>query len=295
MSSITRRVFLKYVAAAGATGAAFVLAGPGNTGRAIAAERTRVPAAAARAANRRRKAARRNAAVRQALPGGTLDPPSIPKFVTPLLIPPVMPKSGRSQAEGRQERRLLRDRDASSSSSRSCPRRCPTTTVWGYGPYGNGATFNAPSLTIEAQLEQASAGQVDQQPDRPQYEGLPAAPAARSTRRCTGRTRPGRATCTSGTNPEPYTGPVPMVTHVHGAHVERRERRLRRGLVPAAGEQHPDGLRHRGHVVQPLQGASSRPSTAQPWTPGLAGRAVPQRPGRHDALVPRPHARHDAR
>ena len=26
-----------------------------------------------------------------AIPGGTLDPSSIPKFVTPLLVPPVMP------------------------------------------------------------------------------------------------------------------------------------------------------------------------------------------------------------
>jgi hypothetical protein len=35
--------------------------------------------------------------IRQALaaiPGGTLDPGGVPKFVTPLLIPPVMPKAG---------------------------------------------------------------------------------------------------------------------------------------------------------------------------------------------------------
>jgi len=29
------------------------------------------------------------------VPGGTLDPNLIPKFQTPLLIPPVMPKAGR--------------------------------------------------------------------------------------------------------------------------------------------------------------------------------------------------------
>ncbi|MGH3081621.1 MAG: bilirubin oxidase, partial [Gaiellaceae bacterium] len=28
------------------------------------------------------------------IPGGTLDPADVPKFVTPLLIPPVMPKAG---------------------------------------------------------------------------------------------------------------------------------------------------------------------------------------------------------
>ena len=34
----------------------------------------------------------------QALPGGTLNPLSIPKYVTPLVIPPVMPKSVSSPA-----------------------------------------------------------------------------------------------------------------------------------------------------------------------------------------------------
>ena len=30
----------------------------------------------------------------QAIPGGTLDPLLVPKYQTPLLIPPVMPKAG---------------------------------------------------------------------------------------------------------------------------------------------------------------------------------------------------------
>ena len=29
-----------------------------------------------------------------AIPGGSLDPESVPKYATPLLIPPVMPKAG---------------------------------------------------------------------------------------------------------------------------------------------------------------------------------------------------------
>ena len=35
------------------------------------------------------------------IPGGTLDPSAIPKFVTPLLIPPVMPKAGHSSTSSR--------------------------------------------------------------------------------------------------------------------------------------------------------------------------------------------------
>jgi spore coat protein A len=34
------------------------------------------------------------------IPGGTLDPSSVPKFRTPLLIPPVMPKAGTIKRRG---------------------------------------------------------------------------------------------------------------------------------------------------------------------------------------------------
>src|SRR4029450_522724 len=61
---LSRRTFIKAV---GATGVGFVLYSylPGGTKRALAA-----------------------------IPGGTLDPGSVPKYVTPLLIPPVMPRAG---------------------------------------------------------------------------------------------------------------------------------------------------------------------------------------------------------
>ena len=61
---LTRRSFIR---AAGVAGAGFVLYAyaPGGTRRAVAA-----------------------------MPGGTLDPATVPKFVTPLLIPPVMPRAG---------------------------------------------------------------------------------------------------------------------------------------------------------------------------------------------------------
>src|SRR4029453_3323776 len=35
-----------------------------------------------------------------AIPGGTLDPFTVPKFKTPLLIPPVMPKAGTLTLKG---------------------------------------------------------------------------------------------------------------------------------------------------------------------------------------------------
>ena len=67
---LSRRTFIR---AAGAAGAGFVLYAylPGGTKQAVAA-----------------------------IPGGTLDPLSVPKFATPLLIPPVMPRAATIRLPG---------------------------------------------------------------------------------------------------------------------------------------------------------------------------------------------------
>ena len=41
----------------------------------------------------------------------TLDPATVAKFATPMLIPPVMPRAGTDHAHWRKERGLLRDLD----------------------------------------------------------------------------------------------------------------------------------------------------------------------------------------
>jgi spore coat protein A len=86
------------------------------------------------------------------IPDGTLDTSSIPKFVTPLLIPPAMPRAGKITVKGGKNIdyyeiavRLFQQQ--------ILPAGMPATTVWGYGPKvaQNGPQiFNAPALTIEA-------------------------------------------------------------------------------------------------------------------------------------------------
>src|SRR5512141_1402622 len=90
-----------------------------------------------------------------AIAGGTLDPISIPKFVTSLLIPPVMPRAGTVKTK------MGRNADYYEISMRQfqqqiLPAGLPATTVWGYGAVksatrGGLLVHNAPSLTIEAQ------------------------------------------------------------------------------------------------------------------------------------------------
>jgi FtsP/CotA-like multicopper oxidase with cupredoxin domain len=108
------------------------------------------------------------------------------------------------------------------------PAGMPATTVWGYGPRtvqgGGPAIFNAPSLTIEAKhntavrvkwINELRLDPLD--PASPYLPHLlPVDPTlhwANPPGGMLGRdTRP-----TFTTTPGVYTGPVPMVTHVHGA------------------------------------------------------------------------------
>jgi FtsP/CotA-like multicopper oxidase with cupredoxin domain len=159
------------------------------------------------------------------VPGGSLDPAAIPKFRTPLLIPPVMPKAA-----------VLRQRSGKKIdyyeisvrqfAQQVLPAGLPATTVWGYGAVNGDASrnallvHNAPSLTIEADWQRPV--RVKWINDLRKPDGtfrrhlLPVDPTlhwANPPGGSAGRdTRP-----TFSSTPGAYEGPVPMVTHVHGA------------------------------------------------------------------------------
>ena len=88
-----------------------------------------------------------------AIPGGDLDPDSVPKYVTTMLIPPQMPRAGilfeRGQLIDYVEIALRQ------FSRQILPQGFGASTVWGYGPAEALSPlapiiFNPPSLTIEA-------------------------------------------------------------------------------------------------------------------------------------------------
>lgn len=153
------------------------------------------------------------------IPGGTLDPGSVSKYQTPMLIPPVMPRA-----------RIFRHFDyyeisMKQFSQQILPPGLPATTVWGYGAVKSlnkkGLLLhNAPSLTIEARHNRPVRIKwindlVDTNGDYLSHL-LPVDPTlhwANPPGGTAGRdTRP-----TFSSTPGSYTGPVPMVTHVHGA------------------------------------------------------------------------------
>ncbi|HSL28244.1 MAG TPA: hypothetical protein VK900_03505, partial [Anaerolineales bacterium] len=158
------------------------------------------------------------------IPGGTLDPHDVPKFVSPLLIPPVMPRAGTIRKR-RGKNADYYEISMKQFAQQILPAGLPPTTVWGYGAVRSASKkglllHNAPSLTIEAQagrpvqikwindLVDASGNYlphllpVDQ---TLHWANPPGGMHGRDTRPHFEET------------PGSYTGPVPIVTHVHGA------------------------------------------------------------------------------
>jgi spore coat protein A len=158
------------------------------------------------------------------IPGGTLHPTLIPKYQTPLLIPPVMPRAGTITLRGGKPADYY-EISMRQITEQILPAGLPATTVWGYGAVkGQGRDplllHHAPSLTIEAKWKRPVRVKwindlvdedgnylshllpVDQ---TLHWANPPGGEAGRDTRP------------TFEETPERYTGPVPMVTHVHGA------------------------------------------------------------------------------
>lgn len=160
-----------------------------------------------------------------ASPLDPLDPTRIPKYVDPLVIPPAMPKSGFAIGKGgiadyyeiavRQfSQRILPAMDVDGGP-------LAATTVWGYGSANHPATFNYPSFTIEARVgKPVRVKWINDLKDPGTGEYLPHLLAIDPTLHWANppgglSQRDTRPTFTA--TPGPYTGPVPMITHVHGA------------------------------------------------------------------------------
>jgi FtsP/CotA-like multicopper oxidase with cupredoxin domain len=159
------------------------------------------------------------------IPGGSLDPNVVSKYQTPLLIPPVMPRAATIMQRGKPVDYY--EISMKQFAQQILPAGLPATTVWGYGaisaasPSGRALLLhNAPSLTIEAHVNRPV--RVKWINDLKDGAGnylphlLPVDPTLHWANPPGGTdhrdTRP-----VFDLTPERYTGPVPIVTHVHGA------------------------------------------------------------------------------
>ena len=199
-----------------------------------------------------------------AVPGGSLDPTTVPKFQTPLLIPPVMPKADTIVRRG--ETVDYYEISMKQFAQQILPASLPATTVWGYGAVksaspGGLLLHNAPSLTIEAQVNRPVRVKWINDLKDAKWQ-LPAASASGRPDAALGQPAGRRDRARHPTDFHGDTRPV------HGPRADRhprprrdrrgrRQRRLRGGLVPTGGQEHPSGLRQKRHLVPLLRGQGS--------------------------------------
>ncbi|HVI70688.1 MAG TPA: hypothetical protein VM656_04280 [Pyrinomonadaceae bacterium] len=162
----------------------------------------------------------------------------MPEFQTPLLIPPVMPRARKLIQRGGKNIDYY-EISMKQISQQILPAGLPETTIWGYGAVSAESKrglllHNAPSLTIEAKWN--TPVRVKWINDLRDGNGvflphlLPVDPTLHWANRPGGMTdrdmRPdftGKAYVPLANFTDPntqytsYTGPVPIVTHVHGA------------------------------------------------------------------------------
>ncbi len=194
------------------------------------------------------------------VPGGTLDPTTIPKYGQQLPIPPVMPKAGTigktidsyEIAVQQFKQQIL-------------PPGFPETTVWGYGPTGGTATY--PGRTIEALKDRpVRVKWINDLKDPFTQDFLPhllpidqTLHWANPPQDCIDAAP--RPDC-RGQSQERYLGPVPIITHLHGAHVQPDSDGYPEAwYLPAAGNI-PAGFATQGSNFDQIDGV--------PVTPGAA-------------------------
>ena len=229
------------------------------------------------------------------LPGGTLDPLTIPQYVTPLVIPPVMNDNGVSNNYGiavRQfKQQILPGGIWNTINGRND--NLAATTVWSYGPDNNAipdssaigggvgiapalnSQFNYPAYTIETTsgtpvnvrwINELVA--IDNTTGKPfpvgnasrtylphlfpidqtlHWANPPAVGCVMGT--------PNRTDCATNDNTL-YTGPVPIITHVHGAHVDPHSDGYPEAWYLPAATNIPAGYATKGSFFDDATGAN---------------------------------------
>ncbi len=197
----------------------------------------------------------------------SVDPTRVPKYVIPLVIPPVMNNDGAADsydiAVRQFKQQILPGGIWNTLNGRND--KFKATTIWSYGPAADptpsvapdpGSQFNYPAYTIETM----SGVGVDVRwiNDLVDKRGrfLPHLLAIDQTVHWANPPAGPGQTDSTGTDPKPYKGPVPFVTHVHGAHADPHSDGYPEAWWLPAANNIPDGYATSGTLFDDKTGAN---------------------------------------
>ncbi|MBI3561627.1 MAG: multicopper oxidase domain-containing protein [Gammaproteobacteria bacterium] len=184
-----------------------------------------------------------------AIPGGTLDPTTIAKYQMPLFIPPAMPRSGEIKTQNGLDADYY-EIAVRQFQQQILPAGMPTTTVWGYGSILQPSSFHYPTNSIEAMWgKPVRIKWINDLKDPVTGHYLPHLLAVDPTLHWAnppggdmGRDmRP-----SFKDTPAAYTGPVPLVTHLHGGHTSQESDGYPEAWFLPAASNIPEGYATQG-------------------------------------------------
>jgi spore coat protein A, manganese oxidase len=204
------------------------------------------------------------------VPGGTLPPGSVPKYVTQLVIPPAMPRTAKVPVRGGKSVEYY-EIAVRQFEQHILPQSMglQPTTVWSYGSANHPDTFNYPAFTVEAtwrkpvrvkwinELVDANGNYlahlvpVDQ---TVHWANPPGGIGGRDGH---------------GMDPTRYMGPVPIVTHLHGGHSSEESDGYAEAWYLPAANNIPAGFARVGSFYETFR-SKAEAQLRQPWTDGTA-------------------------
>jgi len=196
------------------------------------------------------------------VPGGSLDPTTIPKYRSSLTIPPAMPKTGVLQGGIDYYEIAVRQ-----FQQQVLPTGMPKTTVWSYGSVNHPGTFNYPSWTIEAEVDRpVRVKWINDLKDPKTGKFLPHLLPVDQTFHWANPPKDcidgSRQTDCRGKSQAPYTGPVPIITHLHGSHVNPDSDGYPEAWYLPNASNIPAGYARRGSKFDQIPGAPNVAGTA---------------------------------
>jgi bilirubin oxidase len=204
-------------------------------------------------------------------PGAALlDPRSIPKFATPLVIPPVMPPArglpgNRTRGVDYYEIAVREFRQQILPASMGLK----PTRVWSYGALANPETFNYPAFTIEATWGKPARVKWINDLVKRSGEFRPHLLPVDQTLHWANPPGGPRGRDDHGSDHAPYRGPVPLVTHLHGGHSSEESDGYPEAWYLPKARNIPAGYARNGSLYRRFQ-AQAQAKLHQAWTPGSA-------------------------